>query len=304
MEAYIAAIEEKISEIVGIEHLNVTENMSKDSVLERARFVKHIDVHKRAKVTTNRPHPHIYNIFKQIAELPGTDADGFVTLPELPYSYKKLEPTIKRDILEEHHAYYHKEYVDGYNNVLKKFREAEKRNDVDEMNSLVHEINYNGAGHINLCQHWPCLAPKKLGGGGMPLEKVQKQLIKDFGTVEAFQKEFAEKAEHVLGGCGFAFLAWDGKKLRVATAFRQLTCGKTLTNVNQHETLGYTPIWTLDIGFIAYWHQYKSISDFINHLWPVVNWAKIEENFVTALENPPKNDSCDEQDGLKNFYSF
>ena len=52
MEAYIAAIEEKISEIVGIEHLNVTENMSKDSVLERARFVKHIDVHKRAKVNS------------------------------------------------------------------------------------------------------------------------------------------------------------------------------------------------------------------------------------------------------------
>merc|ERR1712093_217669 len=65
---------------------------------------------------------------------------GKATLPDLPYDYGALEPSISGKIMELHHKNHHQTYVNSF----------------------------NGGGHINHTLFWENLAPSKNGGGGEP----------------------------------------------------------------------------------------------------------------------------------------
>lgn len=47
-----------------------------------------------------------------------------VTLPNLPYDYKDLEPIVSRDIMTIHHQKHHAAYVTNYNLAEEKLQEA------------------------------------------------------------------------------------------------------------------------------------------------------------------------------------
>lgn len=47
-----------------------------------------------------------------------------VTLPNLPYDYKDLEPIISRDIMQLHHQKHHAAYVNNYNAAEEKLQAA------------------------------------------------------------------------------------------------------------------------------------------------------------------------------------
>lgn len=47
-----------------------------------------------------------------------------VTLPNLPYDFKDLEPIISRDIMQIHHSKHHAAYVNNYNAAEEKLQQA------------------------------------------------------------------------------------------------------------------------------------------------------------------------------------
>merc|ERR1719228_16982 len=273
----------------------------------------------------NVVHPHVFDIFEGIQEgkkkpfslweaknqdpMVPTE-EGFCALPPLPYPEGGLEPYIKKSIMKLHYGLYHDEYVHDWNNTLRKYKKAAAhragQKDQSEINDLLHDINHYGAGCINHCMFRTSMTPKKQGGGGKPKEKVAKQIDASFGSFDAFKKEFIAKADLVKGGSGFLYLGWNmnQEKLQVVTTLGQDSCW---------ETHGLVPVLTIDIGYPAYYHQYKHIREYVSAVTDgVLNWTTAEVRYEDALEQTERYkkmraaEAC-EPDGyrdLRDFYAF
>lgn len=133
------------------------------------------------------------------------------TLPELPYDYSALEPHISGKIMEIHHDKHHNTYVNGANSALEKLAEARENDDFGAINQYTRDLSFNLGGHINHSIFWKGLSPD---GGGTPQGDLADAIKQDFGSFEAFQKQFTNVATGVQGS-GWAVLAYDtvGKRL-------------------------------------------------------------------------------------------
>jgi Fe-Mn family superoxide dismutase len=87
------------------------------------------------------------------------------TLPDLPYDYNALEPTISAEIMQIHHSKHHAAYVTNLNIAEEKLAEAKAKNDVSGIIALAPALKFNGGGHLNHSIFWQNLSPK---GGGEP----------------------------------------------------------------------------------------------------------------------------------------
>jgi len=87
------------------------------------------------------------------------------TLPELPYAYNALEPTISAEIMQIHHTKHHAAYVANLNVAEEKLTEAKGKNDVSAIIALGAGLKFNGGGHLNHSIFWQNLSPN---GGGKP----------------------------------------------------------------------------------------------------------------------------------------
>merc|ERR1719402_1509170 len=104
---------------------------------------------------------------------------------------------------------------------------------------------------------------------------------------------------------GFCISAgMNQEKLQVVTTLGQDSCW---------ETHGLIPILTIDIGYPAYYHQYKHIREYVLAVTDgVLNWTTAEVRFEDALEQTERYkkmraaEAC-EPDGyrdLRDFYAF
>ena len=57
-------------------------------------------------------------------------------------------------------------------------------------------------------------------GGGEPSGKLGEQITKDFGSFDAFKKQFNETTAKQFGS-GWGWLVWEGGKLKIVTTPNQ-----------------------------------------------------------------------------------
>ena len=76
------------------------------------------------------------------------------SLPDLPYDYGALEPSISGQIMELHHSKHHKAYVAGTNTALEQLAEARSSNALGTVNMLSKNLAFNLAGHVNHSVFW------------------------------------------------------------------------------------------------------------------------------------------------------
>jgi Fe-Mn family superoxide dismutase len=116
----------------------------------------------------------------------------------------------------------------------------------------------------------------KPGGGGDPGRGVlNRQLSRDFGSVEAFGKLFLA-ATNAVEGSGWGILA-----------YRKMDDALVVLQAEKHENLtqwGVTPILVLDVWEHAYYLQYQNkradwTKAFMDHL---VNWDDVEARLKAA----------------------
>ncbi|MCJ1425100.1 hypothetical protein MMC29_002988 [Sticta canariensis] len=129
-----------------------------------------------------------------------------VTLPDLPYDYGALEPSISGKIMELHHSKHHNTYVTSYNAATEKLAAASNSPAVQI--SLQPLINFHGGGHINHSLFWENLAPRSAGGGEPPSGKLSEAIQQTYGSVEGLQKVFGQKLAGIQGS-GWAWLVKD-----------------------------------------------------------------------------------------------
>ncbi|MDU4559051.1 MAG: superoxide dismutase [Negativicoccus succinicivorans] len=198
------------------------------------------------------------------------------TLPELPYAYDALEPVIDKETMQFHHDKHHDTYVNNLNKALEKAPEWAAK-DIEEIvadwdnapEEVRQAIRNNGGGHYNHSLFWQMMTPvkdSKLEGA------IQAQIENDFGSFDAFKKEFGAAATGRFGS-GWAWLVWNGKKLAV------------VSTPNQDNPLadGQKPLLGIDIWEHAYYLKYQNKrADYVDNFFKVINWKFVNELFAAA----------------------
>lgn len=193
------------------------------------------------------------------------------TLPELPYAYNALEPHYDEQTVRIHHDMHHKAYVDGLNNALNKLAQARDNADYALIKHWEKELAFQGSGHVLHTLFWENMTPQS---SGSPSGDLLQQIEQDFGSFEAFQKQFSAAAGAVEGS-GWAVLGW------------QPQLGQLLiTQVEKHQDLtvwGIVPLLILDVWEHAYYLKYQNRrAEWIKAWWNIVNWEVVEKRFETA----------------------
>jgi superoxide dismutase, Fe-Mn family len=196
-----------------------------------------------------------------------------ITLPNLPYDKKDLEPFISENTLNFHYGKHHQTYVTNLNNLISgtdlEGKSLEEIIDISRKNN--QDGIFNNAAQIwNHTFYWHSM---KKNGGGKPEGKLLAKIEEDFGSFEKFTEEF-KVAGATQFGSGWAWLVSDenGKLQVVKTLNAETPLGTNLK-----------PLITMDVWEHSYYLDFqnarpKYIETFLNNL---VNWDFALEN----LEN-------------------
>ena len=198
------------------------------------------------------------------------------TLPDLPYAYDALEPSIDVETMHLHHDKHHNTYVTNLNVAIDKHPELSEKT-VEELISNIDAlpedirvaVRNNGGGHANHSFFWKILAPN---AGGEPTGALKDAIDRSFGSFDKLKEEFKTAATGRFGS-GWAWLIVDGGTLKV------------ISTANQDSPLmeGKTPVLGLDVWEHAYYLNYKNVRpEYIDAFWNLVNWEQANENFASA----------------------
>ncbi len=193
------------------------------------------------------------------------------TLPDLPYDYSALAPSIAGEIMELHHDKHHATYVKGLNDTLDKLAEARDKGDFGAIVGLEKTLAFNLGGHVNHSIFWKNLSPD---GGDKPDGELGSAIDEFFGSFDSFQANFTASATTIQGS-GWAILGWDalGSQLLIHQLYDQ----------QGNLPAGQTPIAMLDMWEHAFYLQYKNVKpDYVKAWWNVVNWADAQARFDAA----------------------
>ncbi len=205
---------------------------------------------------------------------------GQFQLPPMPYAFDALEPHIDARTMEIHYSKHHATYVNKLNEAIATSEEYQGKlldelfTGMDKMATpLQKAVRNHGGGHWNHSFFWNILSP-----GNKPFKgKVADAITAQYGGVEEFKKAFNESSMKVFGS-GWCWLIKnaDGKLSIINTANQD----NPLMSIA--EVKG-KPIMGVDIWEHAYYlkHQNKR-GDYLNDIWSVWNWEKIEQNYLSA----------------------
>jgi len=195
-------------------------------------------------------------------------------LAPLPYPVNALQPHVDGRIVSIHHDKHHAGYVKGLNDTLAKLEAARKANDFAQVRALERDLAFNGSGVVLHELYWSSMCP---GGSGDPEGMLREAIERDFGTMDAFRKQFAAVATQVQGS-GWAALVYEpaGRRLLV------LEIGD-----HQNGTIwGCTPLMVCDVWEHAYYLQYENRrAEYVDSFIKLIDWQSTGDRFDAALRS-------------------
>lgn len=188
-------------------------------------------------------------------------------LIQLPYGLDALEPVISARTLEFHYGKHLKGYVDNLNKLVigTPFEGIPLEDIVRKSNGAI----FNNAGQIlnhNMYfeQFAPVPVPEHVEG------PILQQIIKQWGSLEAFQTEFVAKGVGLFGS-GWVWLSADKDGTLVITQE---------PGASNPVVKGLNPILTFDVWEHAYYLDWQNRrADHLTALWQIVNWDVLESRF-------------------------
>lgn len=197
-------------------------------------------------------------------------------LPELPYAYEALEPTIDKETMNIHHTKHHNTYVTNLNAALEGHADLQNKTVeelISNLNAIPEDIRTavrnNGGGHANHSLFWKILSPN---GGGEPSGELADKINEKFGSFDAFKEQF-EKAAAGRFGSGWAWLVYNNGELEI------------MSTPNQDSPImeGKTPLLGVDVWEHAYYLKYQNRRpEYLSAFWNVVNWDEVSKNYTNA----------------------
>ena len=210
------------------------------------------------------------------------------TLIDLPYAPDGLEPVISARTLEFHHGKHLQGYVDNLNKLIAgtEFEAMTLEEIVVRSASLPAPTGnpiFNNAGQIlnhNLyfTQFRPSARHSEDSDSSCHFDRAQRaeksalitQLESQWGTLEAFQKEFVAKGVGLFGS-GWVWLQAD--------AAGALSIGQ-YPGADNPVAHGLRPLLTFDAWEHAYYLDYQNRrAAHLEALWEIVDWSVIEKRY-------------------------
>ena len=195
-------------------------------------------------------------------------------LPALPYPYDALEPYIDEQTMRLHHDVHHKGYVKGLNRAEEMLAKAREAGDFALIKHWEREAAFHGSGHFLHTIFWPNMAPAGRGGGGEPTGELAAAIRADFGSFEAFKKQFAA-ATTAVEGSGWGILA-----------YRPVDSRLVILTAEKHQNLtqwGVIPLLVLDVWEHAYYLNYQNRrGEYVNNFFNIVNWSDVTARYAIA----------------------
>ncbi len=198
------------------------------------------------------------------------------TLPDLPYAFDALEPTIDARTMEIHHGKHHAAYVNNLNAALEGHEDLqdlsveELLRGIDQVpDDIRTAVRNHGGGHANHSLFWTLMSP----GRGEPAGELLTAISGRFGSVDGFQEVFTKAAMGRFGS-GWAWL--------VVTGGGGLDVYST-ANQDSPYMQGDTPILGLDVWEHAYYLNYQNRRpDYISAWWTIVKWEEVARQYAEA----------------------
>jgi superoxide dismutase, Fe-Mn family len=196
-------------------------------------------------------------------------------LPELPYDYDALEPTIDEQTMRIHHGKHHQAYVDNVNKALdgtvwdgKPIEQV-----IANLDELPEDkrapVRNNGGGHANHSLFWQIMKP---GGGGDPSGALAQAIGDTFGDADQLKTAMNDGGVKRFGS-GWTWLVWDGTGLAVYSTANQDS------PIMQNDV----PLLGIDVWEHAYYLRYQNRRpDYLGAWWDVVNWDEVGRRYEEA----------------------
>ena len=188
-----------------------------------------------------------------------------ITMPTLPYAPNALEPVISEQTINFHYGKHLQNYVNTLNTLIQG-TEFEGKSVEEIVKSAPDGPIFNNAGQT-LNHTYYFLQFKSPVKGNEPTGKIAEALVRDFGSVENFKKEFTQAAA-TLFGSGWAWLSQDKDGKLVIT--KEANAGNPLRH-------GNNPLLGIDVWEHAYYLDYQNRRvDHLAALWDIIDWKVVE----------------------------
>ena len=199
-------------------------------------------------------------------------------LPQLPYDYDALAPTIDEQTMRLHHDKHHQAYVDKLNGAVEADPDLKGRSLEDilsKASSLPKAVRDNGGGHWNHSFFWESMKP----GGSRPRGALADAIDRGFGSLEAMKDKFNSAGAGQFGSGWVWLIAKNSGGFEILSTPNQ---DNPLMDVV--EARG-TPILGNDVWEHAYYITYQNRrADYLKAWWDVVDWDKAEARFAGATQ--------------------
>ena len=189
------------------------------------------------------------------------------TLIDLPYAENALEPVISARTISFHHGKHLQGYVDNLNKLIAgtEFEGME----LEEIVAKADGAIFNNAGQIlnhNLYFTQFCAGGSEPDGESALL----KQIVSQWGTLDAFKAEFAAKGAGLFGSGWVWLAAAPGGALAIT---QEPGAGNPVTR-------GLRPLLTFDVWEHAYYLDYQNRRPaHLAELWKILDWSVLESRY-------------------------
>jgi Fe-Mn family superoxide dismutase len=203
-------------------------------------------------------------------------------LIDLPYEITALEPVISAQTLTFHHGKHLQGYVDNLNKLIAgtpfetmPLEEIVKKSEGAIFNNAGQILNHN-LYFTQFCAPNPDCASNPNGTpnphcGLDPQSPLAAQIVKQWGSLDAFKAEFESKGV-TLFGSGWVWLSAQEDGTLVITQE---------PGANNPITKGLKPLLTFDVWEHAYYLDYQNRRGaHLSELWKILNWKAIESRYT------------------------
>lgn len=190
------------------------------------------------------------------------------TLPALPYEKDALVPHITPETLDFHYGKHHQTYVDKLNGLIPG-TEFEGKSLEDIIKTASGGVFNNAAQIWNHTFYWNSLSPN---GGGTPTGAIAEAINAVFGSFDAFQAKFNDKAVNNFGS------SWTWLVKKSDGSLDIVNTSNASTPITEE---GITPLITVDLWEHAYYIDYRNVRPkYLEGFWNLVNWEFANENLA------------------------
>lgn len=206
----------------------------------------------------------------------------------LEYAVDSLEPYISKESMEIHHGTHYKKYCDNLVKLIKdtKYEKLELMEIIIESEPL--ELPYRDPIYNNAAQifNHEFYFSQFLGTDpDFPTDELGKEIDKEFGSFDKFQKVFKDKVTGHFGS-GWVWLVleqhrqWDSPQLSIMTSINARTF---IPEDTDEHFIG--PLMVCDVWEHAYYIDHRADrGKYLESFWKALHWEIVQDRYNQAAK--------------------